>query len=501
MEERVMKKQLISSAAAASILAIALAGCGNTDGGSGEASAKTSSDLPASESAASSAGAESEASAAQTGTVTTKTVHMGDREIQTEVVDIGKKGTFSYWSCFTGDSATWEQERVDAFNEAYADLGIQCELQFVPDGAGINNGKLLSAISGGTAPDLIICDNPTSAYQYAAEGSFAPLDDILKSIELDVTQFYEGCKDVMYYKDVCYLVPQDTNVIMLYYNPDIAKECGLDPANPPTTLDELNEWSEKMTVQESDGSYSRFGIIPWLDSGDDAFVVPYIFGANPYDSENGKINLNEPQMIKYMTWVQEFAQKYDPEKINAFTSGLGGMFSPDHPFMTGKVAMTITGNWFTEALRQYAPDVKYEVCAVPVPDGGRANSTTFGCNVFAIPTGTNEDQAELASLFIRFCEQGTVNEDNFAQWRSIPVMDSAFDDVSLTKNGDEIYALERKIASSSENGIPALCAVSAELSEQFKTLRESVIYDGTDPAEGLQNLQDQMQATLDASNE
>ena len=136
MEERVMKKQLISSAVAASILAIALAGCGNTDGGSGEASAKTSSDLPASESAASSGGAESEASAAQTGSVTTKTVHMGDREIQTEVVDIGKKGTFSYWSCFTGDSATWEQERVDAFNEAYADLGIQCELQFVPDGAG-----------------------------------------------------------------------------------------------------------------------------------------------------------------------------------------------------------------------------------------------------------------------------------------------------------------------------------------------------------------------------
>lgn len=33
----------------------------------------------------------------------------------------------------------------------------------------------------------------------------------------------------MYYNDVCYLIPQDTNVIMLYYNPEIAKECGLDP--------------------------------------------------------------------------------------------------------------------------------------------------------------------------------------------------------------------------------------------------------------------------------
>ena len=430
--------------------------------------------------------------------VTTKTVHMGDREIVTEVVDLGISGTFTYWSAFTGDSATWDQERIDAFNEAYADLGIVCDVQFVPDGAGINNGKLISAISGGNAPDLLITDNPTSAYQYAAEGSFMELDKILEEIGLKVDGFFPGCKDVMYYEGKCYLVPQDTNVILLYYRPDIAKECGLDPDNPPATLDELNAWSDAMTVANSSGGYDRFGLIPWLDSGNDAFVIPYIFGANPYDAEAGKINLTDDQMIKYMTWVQEYAAKYDPEKINAFTSGLGGMFSPDHPFMTGKVGMTFTGNWFSEALRQYAPDIEYRVCPVPVPDGGRVKSSTFGCNVFAIPYGTDEKQAELASLFIRFCEQGSVNEDNFAQWRSIPVMDAAFDDVSLTKNGDAMYALEREIANSPENGIPALCAVSAELSTQFQTIREKLIYNTSlSVKDELQALQDQMQLQLE----
>ncbi len=432
-------------------------------------------------------------------TVTTKTVKMGDSEIEVEVVDIGKTGTFTFWSAYTGDSAVWEQTRVDAFNEAYADLGIKCELQFVPDGAGINNGKLLSAIAGGTAPDLLVSDNPTSCYQYAAEGSFMALDDILEEIGLEVDSFYEGCKDVMYYDDVCYLIPQDTNVIMLYYNPEIAKECGLDPENPPTTIDELDAWSDAMTVQEADGSYSRLGIVPWLDSGNEAFIVPYLFGADPYNAETGKIDLTSEEMLNYMEWIQNYARKYDPEKINAFTSGLGQMFSPDHPFMTGKVGMTITGNWFSEALRQYAPDVVYEVCAVPVPEGGRANSTTFGTNVFAIPAGTDAEKAELAGLFIRFCEQGSVNEDNFAQWRSIPVIDAAFDDVSLTKNGDEMYALERKIANSPENGIPALCSVSAELSNQFVALRQNLIYNPeADPKSELQSLQDQMQATMDA---
>lgn len=261
-------------------------------------------------------------------TTTVKTVKMGDNDVEVEVTDIGKTGTFTFWSAYTGDSAIWEQKRVDAFNEAYADLGIKCDLQFVPDGAGINNGKLLSAIAGGTAPDLIVTDNSISCYQYAAEGSFMGLDAVLDEIDLDVSSFFEGCKDVMYYNDVCYLIPQDTNVIMLYYNPEIAKECGLDPENPPKTIEELDSWSDAMTVKAADGSYNRLGIVPWLDSGNEAFILPYLFGADPYDKTTGKVDLTSDKMLNYMAWIQGYAKKYDPEKINAFTSGLGQMFSP-----------------------------------------------------------------------------------------------------------------------------------------------------------------------------
>ena len=65
----------------------------------------------------------------------TKTITVDGEELTVEVTDIGKQGTFTYWSAFTGDSQTWDQWRVDAFNEAYKDLGVQVEVQFVPDGA------------------------------------------------------------------------------------------------------------------------------------------------------------------------------------------------------------------------------------------------------------------------------------------------------------------------------------------------------------------------------
>ncbi|MFI3214198.1 MAG: extracellular solute-binding protein, partial [Eubacteriales bacterium] len=268
-------------------------------------------------------------------------------------------GEFTYWSSFTGDSQTWDQSRVDLFNELYADQGIYCDVQFVPDGAGVTNGKLLSAIAGGTAPDVFITDSPTAVYTYAANGSLEPLDEILDKVGINVDDFFEGCKDVIYYQDTAYLIPQDANVILLYYNPAIAEECGLDPDSPPTTIEELDAWGEAMTVQNDDGSYERFGFIPWLDSGADAFTVPYIYGCEIYDADTNELNLTEDQMVSYFEWIQSYAEKYDPEKISSFTSGLGGMFSPDHAFMTGKVAMTITGNWFTNALAIYAPDVEY----------------------------------------------------------------------------------------------------------------------------------------------
>ncbi len=479
-----MKKKLAAALLTLSMAAGTLAGCGDSastsaDGGTQQPEEKTE--------------LSDEAKKAQE---SVKTNAEELKALGLEVEDTDLTGEFTYWSAFTGDSQVWDQSRVDAFNELYKDKGIKCNVQFVPDGAGINNGKLLSAIAGGQAPDLVICDNAVSAYSYAANGSFEMLEPYLEQVDLNVDSFFNGCKDVIYYKDEPYLIPQDTNVMLLYYNPDIAKEAGLDPENPPKTLEELDQWAEAMTIQKDDGTYERFGLIPWLDLKDDAFTLPFFFGADVYDPETNKLDLTSPEVVSCMEWLQSYGQKYDPERIQSFTSGLGGMFSPDHAFMTGKVGMTITGNWFSNALRVYAPDVNYKACAVPVPEGGRANSTTFQTNVFAIPKGS--ENPELAALFIKFCMSGAVNEDNFAQWRSIPTSDAEFDNVSLTKEGDEMYLMERELANSPENGIPALCSCSAELSKAFVTFREGVIYGNITDIQGeLQKLQDKYQAELD----
>jgi multiple sugar transport system substrate-binding protein len=76
-------------------------------------------------------------------------------------------------------------------------------------------------------------------------------------------------------------------------------------------------------------------------------------------------------------------------------------------------------------------------------------------------------------------------------------VDTVFDDVSWIKNGDPIYALERKLANNPLSGHPALCAVSAELNTLLKSVRDSVIYDNTDPLAQLRDIQTRLQPELD----
>jgi ABC-type glycerol-3-phosphate transport system substrate-binding protein len=303
-----------------------------------------------------------------------------------------------------------------------------------------------------------------------------------------------GFKNLMQYEGKTYLLPQDSNVIMLYINTDMVAEAGLDINNYPKTIDELNDWTDKLTVKNAAGEVERYGYIPWLDSTENPTFWPFMFGAEMYLPDTNKLDLTDSKMVAALNWQREYARKYDPAKVKGFTQAAGGLFSPDHPFFVKKVAMTVVGNWATNALRIYAPTVNYTCVPIPTPPGGRANSTPLGSNVFAMPKGVKSPK--LAAIFFKFTQRAEINGDNFDQWRSIPCVDSVFEEVSWTKKGDPIYLLERQLANSPQSGHPALCSVSAQLSADLTALRDDVIYNNRDPGPLLLALQDKLQPEL-----
>ena len=183
-----------------------------------------------------------------------------------------------------------------------------------------------------------------------------------------------------------------------------------------------------------------------------------------------------------------------PKRSRAFTQSAGGLFSPDHPFFTEKVAMTMVGNWATNALRIYAPNVEYTVCAIPTPENGRTMSTPLGSNVFAIPVGSKNP--ELAAVFFNYCIRPEVNATNYDIWRSIPCIDSQFDEISWTIAATRFMLWSAK-SPTPRNLSSGLCAVSSQLRADMLALRDDVIYNGVDPQPLLQALAEKLQPELD----
>lgn len=416
--------------------------------------------------------------------------------LQKEETDLS--GELVFWSGFTGGSGEWDQSRVDMFNEMYSENGIHVT-RVQKEGAGLRDGSLMAALGTSTVPDLIISDQPLEAYAFAKAGVFMPVDDVLPKVGINTGDFFPGLNDLNVIDGNMYLIPQDANVHLLYYNKELVRDAiargfDLDVDKGPQNLDELDYWAEALSIQNDDGTWKQLGLVPWIGDGLDAFHIPFVFGASVYDTKTNELILTEEPMMKFLEWTQGYANKYAPTILN-YGVGSGGVFDPSCPFYTGEVAMYFCGNWAQNAIKlTMETPMDWGVCAVPAPSYGRAKATTFGANPFAILNSCKNP--ELAAFFIKFLISPVIQEDNFSQWMSIPCSDAAFEEVSLTKNGNEMYALEREIANNPLNGFPGLCAISNELNDEFQTARQKIV-DGADIKTTIEDLQKRMQTALD----
>ncbi len=95
--------------------------------------------------------------------------------------------------------------------------------------------ELAKAMATGEAPDVTYIDNPDVAL-FAARKlllDMKPMIDQSSAIKLD--QIYPGPLASVSYKGGVYGIPRGANTIALYYNADLFKSAGLDPAKPPKT--------------------------------------------------------------------------------------------------------------------------------------------------------------------------------------------------------------------------------------------------------------------------
>jgi multiple sugar transport system permease protein len=270
------------------------------------------------------------------------------------------------WGLKLGDETPGLIARIKEFERRNPNIKVSV----LAMGAGeMNPQKLMTAIVGNVPPDLIQQDRFTIG-DWASRDTFLPLADFIARDQslpdgIKAERYYKACWSEAQYQGKTFAIPYGTDDRALYYNRTIFREAGLDPDKPPRTWEELKDLTKKLTITSPDGLFKRIGFIPnygnsWL------YIYSWQNGGEFMSPDGRTCTMDNPESVgalKYM--VELYDMLGGAPKVNAYQSGF--QQNEMDPFLTGKVAMKIDGNWTLNNIARYAPDLDFGVVPAPVP--------------------------------------------------------------------------------------------------------------------------------------
>jgi multiple sugar transport system substrate-binding protein len=387
-----------------------------------------------------------------------------------------------------GDNPQQIQELFDKYT---AETGIKVEVT-----APIEDDKVLPALTGSNPPDILVLSGGDAAKSFYKEGLVDELSSAIKAGNIDMADMYEAPLSQCKQGDLIVCLPWGTDAYALFWNKDLFEAAGLDPEKPPSTMEELVEYAEKLTVVDADGSIKQVGFIPdhsW--SHTDLYVRN--LGGFWYNDDGSALTVNSQPMIDALTWQQQFYTKYGVENIQAFSSGFGEYGSPDAPFYAGKVAMMVEGEWqvgpnFIPALK---PELNYGVVAFPPPADHpeRAGTIVNQGTAVVIPSGAADKDAS-AKLLAWMMSPAIVAEE-FCFNANLPTSKKAAEDPCFKELGEKFQVFVDLM--SSPNAYSVLTTpISFELNDALGSAEETILYTGADPKGTLDAVQAEFEPKL-----
>lgn len=311
--------------------------------------------------------------------------------------DPGEK-VIRYWGMGASDTDKDEAVRA-AFLETDAGKGAEIYIDQVPSSGVADMSQIITAVRGGTAPDLWWMDR-FNAVQNASIGLLEPIDPLIEKYE-DVSpeefkaQWIQFAVDELTYDGQMYGLPTSTDARGLMYNENVLRDSGVDlglfdSEQHVITWDELRAANEQIVQVDGRGNYDRFGFSPWLGEG---WPYTWAFGldAQAYDNRTAAVTLDSPQWEAVFDLYAGWAEEWPYNSVDAFFATYQPPNAPpaQTAMFSERLAVDTTGPWQIQANEKYAPDVPLKFTWLPVANDGDPTYTWSGGQALVIPKGAN----------------------------------------------------------------------------------------------------------------
>ena len=284
-----------------------------------------------------------------------------------------------YWTVLGNVDGIIMDEMVANFRAENADIEIE-SLQGVDD----FEAKLQAAVLTGTGPDVTLY-RLHYVGPYAARNVILPLDATILEAEGVMKENYdERVWDATNYQGQQYAIPLDIHLFSLFYNKRIFEEAGLDPEEPPTTLEGWYDTAKALNQGDTIGT-AIYGWPPgmfWIWYG-----LIHQFGGELFSEDGTQVDLTTPAHIEPTKWWHDLRWDINPDALN------GDLVR------TGKVGIWLDGPWtlslWSDPERSQIVD-DYEIAMMPQHDP--ANPALWAnSHCFSLPRPSEVDGNKMAA--------------------------------------------------------------------------------------------------------
>jgi len=312
---------------------------------------------------------------------------------------------------------------VDTFNKANPDVKVTAV--YAGGYTDIYKAVDTQIKGGGQGPDVAIFLS-TDLYSLIDNDYIVPLDDFIKgSKDADtyLKDFFPAFMLNSQAYDKTWGAPFQRSTPVLYYNKDMFKAAGLDPAKAPANLQEMADFAKKLT--KSDGSV--WGIeIPsdgfpyWLFQG---FAIGA--GQNLVGDAANKVFFNTPSTVESLQYFADLSAK-----LGVMPKGVIKWGDTPTDFWSGKAAMIYHT---TGSLTNILKNAKFDVGVGFLPAGKKGyGAPTGGGNLYILKSSPADKQAA-AWRWIQFLTSAQTQADWTVATGYIAARQSAWETDTLKK--------------------------------------------------------------------
>ncbi len=346
--------------------------------------------------------------------------------------------TIEFWSNHPGTSKPVEQAIIKDFEAANAGLKVK----LVDAGQNYEEvaQKFNAALAGGQLPDVVVVSDVTW-FNFAINKQLAPLDDLLATAKVDVSDYVDALYNDYTSADKHYALPYSRSTPLFYYNKDVWKKAGLEDRGPKD-WEEFATWAPKIQAALGNGQVA-------LELADGSNYLDWYFqnmawGFGGAYSKEWTPTFSDPNTIKAGQFLQDLAKN----KVVKFNK------SPEADFSAGLAGCILQS---TGSLGGITKDAKFDFGTAFLP--GTDNCPTGGAGV-GIPANISDARKANAVKFIEFLTNAK-NTVTFTQATGyMPVRKSAVDEPAeaayLEKNPNAKTAIDQLPHTRSQDNVRVL---------------------------------------------